>query len=82
MTNSSTNPGNGKLAFGMDNKEMKFYLKTADNGYVSSYIPTLKYKLKEDHTLESKAVVMDLKSGTVLVVSAFDVVSIFALLLH
>ena len=71
--------GNGKLAFGMDKKEMKFYLKTPDNGYVSSYLPTLEYKLKEKHSVESKAVVMDLKGGTVLVITALDVVSAFAI---
>ena len=68
--------GNGKLAFGMDKKEIKFYLKTPENGYVSSYVPTLEYKLKEKHTVESKAVVMDLKGGTVLVITAYDVVSL------
>ena len=58
---------------------MKFYLKTPDNGYVSSYLPTLEYKLKEKHSVESKAVVMDLKGGTVLVITALDVVSVFAI---
>lgn len=57
---------------------MKFYLKTPYNGYVSSYVPALEYKLREEHSVESKAVVMDLKGGTVLVVTALDVVSLFA----
>ena len=68
--------GNGHLAFGMEKKKMKFYLNTTNHGYVSSYVPTIEYKLKEVHTLENQAVVMDLKGGIVLVISSFDVVSV------
>ena len=55
---------------------MMFYLKTESNGYVQSYIPTLQYEIKQANTVENKAVVLNLKSGVVVFVTAHDVVGL------
>ena len=67
--------GNGKLGFGLDNDKKLFYLKTETHGYIESFVPTLNYKIHESHSVEEKAVIMNLKAGLVILATVLDVVS-------